>query len=126
MEQSTRSVRLASWKEIVKRCSNRPEGMTQKQWLADNSIHEKNYYYWQRQVRNEAYAEMTHCPIPAGKPQTGITFAEIPVHQPIPEQQMHDFKADAVIRTSNATIALSNNVSALLLDKIMETVSHAR
>ena len=126
MEQSTRSVRLASWKEIVKRCNDRPEGMTQKQWLADNSINDKQFYYWLRQVRNEAYAEMTHCPIPAGKPQTGITFAEIPVHQPIPEQQMHDFKADAVIRTSNATIALSNNVSALLLDKIMEAVSHAR
>ena len=69
---------------------------------------------------------MNICPVPAGKLQNGITFAEISVHQPVPEQQMHDFKADAVIKTSNATIALSNTVSALLLDKIMEAVSHAR
>lgn len=112
MEQSTKSVRLASWKEIVKRCNDRPEGMTQKQWLADNSINDKQFYYWLRQVRNEAFAEMTNCPVPTGKLQTGITFAEISAHQSFAEQQMPDFKTDAVIRTSNATIALSHTVSA--------------
>ena len=29
--------------------------MTVKQWLADNGIKEKSYYYWLRKFRKEAY-----------------------------------------------------------------------
>ncbi len=54
MDQSTYEVRLASWMEIISQCQARPDGMTARQWLADNNISEKSYYYWLRRVRLNA------------------------------------------------------------------------
>lgn len=53
MDNTTHQVRLAQWMQIVEACNRRPEGMTAKQWLNDNNISEKRYYYWQRRVRKE-------------------------------------------------------------------------
>ena len=54
MDHSTFEVRLASWMEIISQCQARPDGMTARQWLADNNISEKSYYYWLRRVRLNA------------------------------------------------------------------------
>lgn len=51
MDKSTREVRLAYWKDIVRQCEARPEGQSASQWLADNSIDSKQYYYRLRQIR---------------------------------------------------------------------------
>ena len=64
MDQSTTNIRLASWKTTIESCQARPEGMSVRQWLAENQIPEKQYYYWQRKVRRLAYDEIS-CSIPA-------------------------------------------------------------
>lgn len=48
MGNTTHQVRLAQWTQIVQECNRSLEGMTAKQWLKDNSISEKAYYYWKR------------------------------------------------------------------------------
>lgn len=50
MDQITHNVRGAQWLEIVTQCQNRSEGITVKQWLSDNGIKEKAYYYWLRKL----------------------------------------------------------------------------
>ena len=45
MDQSTHEVRLASWRQIVERCQERPHGQSTKEWLQENNIPEKRYYY---------------------------------------------------------------------------------
>lgn len=55
MDKITHEVRLANWADIIKRCQERPEGQSAKQWIADNGINEKTYYYWQRRVRMELF-----------------------------------------------------------------------
>ena len=51
MDQITHDVRSSQWLEIITQCQNRPEGTTAKQWMADNGISEKSYYYWLRKFR---------------------------------------------------------------------------
>ena len=51
MDKITHEARLNNWKHIVEECNNRPHGVTVKQWLNDNGINEKVYYYWLRRVR---------------------------------------------------------------------------
>ena len=51
MDKITYEIRLANWKTIVEQCNDRPQGTTVKQWLADNDINEKIYYYRLRRVR---------------------------------------------------------------------------
>ena len=58
MDKTTYQVRCANWKSVIEQCQARPEGQSAKQWLADNNVYEKKYYYWLRKLRKEAYDEM--------------------------------------------------------------------
>lgn len=128
MDRITHQVRLANWTKIIEQCNNRPAGTTAKQWLSENGISDKSYYYWLRKIRQEAYASK-EMELPAinslQEPQSAVTFAEIS----LPEQQTSiadTFKADAVIRTGTMVIGLSNSISDALLSRLLEVAHHAR
>ena len=53
MDQLTHTVRRSNWINIIQQCQDRPAGTTAKQWLAENGISEKSYYYWHRKIRRE-------------------------------------------------------------------------
>lgn len=129
MDQITRGIRLNHWKEIVAACQSRPDHMSQKEWLANNDIDEKQYYYWQRRVREDAYAAMmTDQPSQIAvkhSEATSVTFAEIQTPDQTPEQPKSDFHADAVIQFVRGSVALSNSVSPELLHMIVEELNHA-
>ena len=55
MDQSTHDIRRTNWLNIVNQCQERPANVSVRQWLADNGIKEKAYYYWLRKFRKEAY-----------------------------------------------------------------------
>ena len=128
MDRITHQVRLANWTKIIEQCNNRPAGTTAKQWLYDNGISDKSYYYWLRKIRQEAYASKGK-ELPAiqsiQEQPPAVTFAEIP----LPEQQTHitdTFKADAVIHTGTMVIGISNTISDTLLSRLLEVAHHAR
>lgn len=124
MDQITHQVRLANWKKIVEQCNDRPQGTTVKQWLIDNGISDKTYYYWLRRVRQEAYRQMNPAlsAVPPPPGQQAVTFAEIPV----PGHADGSFQADAMIRTDSMVIGISNSISDNLLAKLLEVAGHAR
>ena len=125
MDHSTFEVRLASWMEIISQCQARPDGMTAKQWLADNNISEKSSYYWLRRVRLNALGKQ---PEPLLVPSAAsnnepmpIQLAEIPVsHVCEPDDQ-----PVVVIRTKRATIEIGAGIPDELAAKLMKAVSHA-
>ena len=59
MDACTHEVRLNQWKLIIEQCQSRPDGQTARQWLAENGIQEKTYYYWLRRVRKEVYSRLS-------------------------------------------------------------------
>lgn len=128
MDRTTHQVRLANWAKIIEQCNNRPAGTTAKQWLRDNGISEKSYYYWLRKLRQEAYtnAGKEFPAVSASREQQpAVTFAEIP----LPDQQnsMTDtFRADAVIHTGTMVIGISNTISDTLLSRLLKVAHHAR
>ncbi len=128
MDQITHDVRTVQWAEIVRRCHERPEKQTAKQWLADNDINEKQFYYWQRRLRNLA-ARGTKISLPAKQAPTDISFVEIPASSgELDELQQQSFtnQPDAVIRIGKVEIDLHNSISEELLSKILKVVSYAR
>ena len=104
MDQSTHEIRRDYWFDIVTRCSQRPDGCTVRQWLAESGIKEKAYYYWLRKFRKEALTEFkTELPVVSKREQ--ITFAEIPVGTTglkAPATEEFSFKPDAVIRIKSS------------------------
>lgn len=55
MDQLTHNVRCANWLNIINQCQERPANITVRQWLKDNDIKEKSYYYWLCKFRKESY-----------------------------------------------------------------------
>jgi hypothetical protein len=106
---------------------NRPEGMSAKQWMNDNSISEKSYYYWLRQIRTEVYEKMNATQELLLVPNPGqVTFTQIPISKTNTFNESSSINHPAaIIKTSAATIALSNEISDRLLSKILQEVSHA-
>ncbi len=132
MDQITHNVRGAQWLEIVTQCQNRSEGITVKQWLSDNGIKEKAYYYWLRKFRKQAYAQMnpSSTAVPEG---TDISFAEISIPDRRPagipkvteETTVETIRPVAVMKNADITIAFTNDISDSLLSRILKEVSHA-
>lgn len=127
MDQSTHDVRRANWLNIVNQCQNRPADMSVKQWLAENDIKEKAYYYWLRKFRKEAYNQMQ---LPAVSTKADVTFTEIPMPVVVASTETITATAShgsavAVIKCSGLTIELSNDISEGLLSRLLQEVTHA-
>lgn len=120
MDKITHEMRLASWKPIVQQCLNRPEGQTVKQWLDENNINEKQYYYWLRKIRQEAY---TGDQLPAPMSHAEVSFAEIRMDPSAANEPLPD--AAVIIQTTNACIQISGKASPALVKSVMKAVAHA-
>ena len=132
MDQITHDVRSSQWLEIITQCQNRPEGTTAKQWMADNGISEKSYYYWLRKFRKQAYSKMTETST-ARSSGKEISFAEVPISpkQTVnvtafsSESPVEAIRPVAVIKNADISIALTNEISEGLLSRILLEVAHA-
>ena len=76
MDQITHTVRYSMWKDILLQCQNRPDGMSAKQWLKENQVSEKSYYYWQRKFRNELF-EKQGIALPALQSSSNLSLIHI-------------------------------------------------
>ena len=127
MDQSTHDARRANWLTIVKQCQTRPSGTSVREWLAENDIKEKAYYYWLRKFRKEAYNQMQ---LPATATTTEVAFAEVTMPVPIvgsdvTTENIPPNSPVAVIKRNGLTIELSNNISEGLLRRLLQEVVHA-
>lgn len=127
MDQIAHEVRRTSWLNIVNQCQNRPSDMSVKQWLAENDIKEKAYYYWLRKFRKEAYAQMH---LPAVTTKAEVSFAEVTMPIPAADLEIRsskdqDIKTVAVIKCTGLTIELSNDISEVLLSRLLKEIHHA-
>ena len=117
MDQTTHNVRRANWLAIITQCQERAEGISVKQWLSDNGVKEKAYYYWLQKFRKEAYAQMQS---PGSKENPGNGTASCIS----PRVESYESPV-AVIQYNSVSIGISNEISDSLLSRILREVSHA-
>ena len=125
MDQITHEARLNNWKHIVEECNNRPQGVTVKQWVSDNGINEKVYYYWLRRVRQAAYDQMKseHSGELAVTSDSRVSYAEITLtNNPNSGVSMHSV---AVMSVGNVSIEISEQASEDFLIKLMRAMKYA-
>ena len=118
MDQSTHDVRRANWLNIITECQQRPAGVSAKQWLADNGIQEKTYYYWLRKFRREACEQIQ---LPAVTTQAEVSFAEFHV----PVKLTAADHAVATIHANGITMEIASDISEPLLKMLLQEVVHA-
>lgn len=125
MDIITHEARLDNWKHIVEECSKRPQGVTVKQWVADNGINEKVYYYWLRRVRQAAYDQMRleQSGELAVTSDRRVSYAEITLTGNTSSgQSMHPV---AVLSAGNISIDISEQASEEFLIKLMRAMKNA-
>lgn len=123
MDQTTHNVRRANWLAIITQCQERPEGISVKQWLSDNGVKEKAYYYWLRKFRKEAYEQMQP-PVANENSGNEIAFTEISIPAKTASAESYENPV-AVIRYNGVSIGISNEISDSLLSRILREMSHA-
>ena len=110
MDKCTHEVRKQYWKNIINQCLQRPEGMTVKQWLDENSICEQTYYHWLKRIRQETYELATTSSNAACvKTMRGeVAFAEVPlpVMNPVAPDG-NGFRPDITIQTGSVLVGVS-------------------
>ena len=126
MDQTVHEVRKASWYNIINECQTRPEGMTAKEWLKENGIPEKAYYYWQRKYRNDIIEKKQ---LSMTTSENTVTFAEITIPEsrllPLPATVVESHNPTAVIKCGGVTIEIANDISDVLLTRLLQEVVHA-
>lgn len=122
MDQITHNVRRQNWLNIITACQNRPSDTMIRQWLSDNDIKEKAYYYWLRKFCRDAM-ESNQFPTPCTPGD--LAFVEKPLSG-ISSESVSDSSSCAVsIRKNGMTIEISNSISGQLLSMLMKEVSRA-
>lgn len=119
MDKITHQVRAERWAEIINECIN--SGMNKTAWCKANGISDKQFFYWQRILRREAY-EASQDPslpavteteqLPAAQPPISFTEIKLPA---VPSNTPSVFCPDLVIRKENFVLEISNSASAELL-----------
>ena len=126
MDKSTHEIRLAHWKQIIGQCQSRPKEQTAKQWLEEHDISDKAYYYWLRKIRRTIYDQsVISGMLPVVSQEQELSFAQMPDNYLKGYLSSFSFKPVAVVKTSAATLAISNEVSDHLLNQLVKAVSHA-
>ena len=62
MDKITHQVRAEHWAKIMNECIN--SGMSKTAWCRANGISEKQFFYWQRILRREAFENSQNSSLP--------------------------------------------------------------
>ena len=124
MDQLTHEIRMANWQQIIKSCQARPEGQSARQWLAENNIPDKQYYYWLRKIRKKAFDESPQSlPAVSPKQSPAVSFVEIPAEEVIGSAEVS--KPAITIWTKRSTIEIPTDLPESLIVKLVKAGSHA-
>ena len=122
MDKITHQVRAEHWARILNECLN--SGMSKTAWCRANGISEKQFFYWQRILRREAYGASQDPSLPAvteagqlSPVQQSVSFAEIKLPAVSPDASPV-FHPDLVIRKWKLVLEIANSASAELLSRV--------
>ena len=122
MDKITHQVRAEYWAKIMNECIN--SGMSITAWCRANGISEKQFLYWQRILRREAFEKSQEPALPATvsqdqlpATQKTVAFTEIKLPS-VPQSTASVFRPDLVIRKGNLILEIANSASEDLLSRI--------
>ena len=104
---------LTEWKQIITTC--RGSGLTISKWCRQNNVKESRYYYWLREIRNEALALRA----PAVNQSV---FAEVTVPALASGRPSNKSDVCAVIRINQTAVEIYNGASPSTITAIIQAL----
>ena len=128
MDEPTMEKRSAFWAEIIRMCNE--SGMKKIDWLRQNQIDEKRFYYWQHRLRMDAAYQIAR-----RNPELVDESLKTPVQECREESrfqevtfrtgyQVSGHSGNAVIRRGDLSIELNDGISDAFLTRILKAVSN--
>ena len=117
MDKITHEIRKTNWTKLIQTCLS--SGLSKRQWCLQNQVDEKQFYYWQRKLREDAYAEQTNV-MPM---ELTTSFVEVPV----PEvKKPLCVNASAQIHIGGCTIEIADSASDAFLHRLLGALSYVQ
>lgn len=118
MDKITHEMRLMQWTPVIRDC--RGSGMTVRSWCLENNINIKQFYYWQRRIREKAYETLGKT-----EAEAQTKFVQLPV--PVDSSKCTPtFNADMIIRFRDTVLEISSTASEELLSNVLKVISNAK
>lgn len=121
MDKTTYEMRMTQWTNIIQECN--ASGMQKKVWCRQNSIDEKQFYYWQRRIRNRAF-EIQRVSEPTALAAAAPAFVEIPTK--VSPSYKEALSVAATIRVGGCTIEISESASDSFLRSLLGALAYAK
>lgn len=120
MDKITHKVRCEQWTAIINECL--ASGMPKTTWCKANGISDKQFFYWQRILRQEAYQQMgSQSTSPASSalvPDVKEHPAFVEIRPVTSETGSFTFRPDVIIHSGDLTVEIANTASEELLRKL--------
>lgn len=110
---------ISKWTPIIKECHT--SGMTIKAWCHENKVDQKQFFYWQRKVREEI---CTSIETPIKEQPTVFVPLQIQDYDKKALQTV-PFRPDLVISIGDYRLELANQINPELLETVLKVIHHA-
>ena len=93
------------------RIASHAQGQTTKRWLEEHGISDKQYYYWFRKVRQNAFAAMSqNLPASQAKQLPAPALVEIPAESILPTDYVDENVSDKVVKIIQSYTGVVNKM----------------
>lgn len=116
MDRITHQIRLTGWAARIQDC--RSSGMTVKAWCSRNDVGEKQFYYWQRRVRQAAFNDIHESTV---QNQPSFVALPSPVHEC---RDLNSSLPALVLRSGTYSLEIHSEVPDALLVSVLRVIAH--
>lgn len=114
---ASHEARLSLWLERIRACKS--SGLSVKEWCKQNGLTDKNYYYWMRKIKREAFETL----------QEQTSIREVPFQEKtvfskvsLPVSYTESTGTAAVLHINGMRIEIQNGASANTIQVLLSTV----
>lgn len=123
MDKITHEMRLAQWTNIIHSCA--ASGLSKRAWCQQNSIDEKQFYYWQRRIRSQVF-EFQKCSEATALATTTATFVEVPTNLSSFQKNSPSNQVAATVCVNGFTIEISESASETFLKSLFGAIAYVK
>lgn len=118
MDKITHKMRLDNWAHLIQECNS--SGLSKKRWCEQNQVDEKQFYYWQRKVREDIYTRQSSL-LPT---ESTSGFVEVPSVINKVEHPCERENSSATIHVNGCTIKIADSASDTFLRRLLGVLSY--
>lgn len=123
MDKITHEMRLTQWTNIIQSCT--ASGLPKRTWCQQNSIDEKQFYYWQRRIRNQVFELQVNSKSTV-LAATTTSFVEMPTNLESFQKGSSSNQVAATVCVNGYMITISESASEAFLRSLIGAITYVK